>query len=135
VPFKFNLRHYTAGVGLPNAAFVFIKPHANTEAVRALVKEKFAGKGIRIVAEGQIEAETIDKEQLIDQHYYAIASKATLVKPKDMPVPADKFEEKFGITWWGAVQVASSLCGTVCVERLCGTVCVERFVWFHTHAN
>lgn len=98
-----NALAVAAGVGLPNAAFVFIKPHANTDRVRALVKEKFVGKGIRIVAEGQIEAETIDKDKLIDQHYYAIASKATLVKPKDMPVPADKFEEKFGITWESAL--------------------------------
>ena len=37
--------------------------------------------------------------QLIDQHYYAIASKATLLKPKDMPVPADKFEKAFGLPW------------------------------------
>lgn len=36
---------------------------------------------------------------LIDQHYYAIASKATLLKPADMPVPADKFEKAFGIPW------------------------------------
>lgn len=98
-----NALAVAAGVGLPNAAFVFIKPHANTEAVRALVKEKFAERGIRIVAEGQIDAETIDKDKLIDQHYYAIASKATLVKPKDMPVPADTFEEKFGISWESAL--------------------------------
>ena len=33
------------------------------------------------------------------QHYYAIASKATLLQPKDMPVPADKFEKAFGLPW------------------------------------
>lgn len=38
------------------------------------------------------------------QHYYAIASKATLVKPADMPVPADKFEAAFGVPWASALE-------------------------------
>jgi hypothetical protein len=42
--------------------------------------------------------------RLIDQHYYAIASKATLLKPKDMPVPADKFEAAFGLPWAQALK-------------------------------
>ena len=37
--------------------------------------------------------------KLIDQHYYAIASKATLLQPRQLPVPAAKFEEKFGLSW------------------------------------
>ena len=41
---------------------------------------------------------------LIDQHYYAIASKATLLQPKDMPVPAKKFEDAFGIPWEQALR-------------------------------
>eukprot|EP01035_Chromulina_nebulosa_P020189 gene20189-26207_t len=41
---------------------------------------------------------------LIDQHYYAIASKATLLKPKDLPVPADKFEQFFNISWKKALD-------------------------------
>ena len=41
---------------------------------------------------------------LIDQHYYAIASKATLMKPKDMPVPAKKFEDAFGVPWEKALS-------------------------------
>jgi hypothetical protein len=40
---------------------------------------------------------------LIDQHYYAIASKATMMKPKDLPVPADKFLEAFGLTYADAL--------------------------------
>ncbi len=35
---------------------------------------------------------------------YAIASKATLLKPKDMPVPADKFEAAFGLPWKKALE-------------------------------
>ena len=71
-----------------NSAFVFIKPHANTAAAQALVKKTLAAKGIAIKAEGELTGETIDRKMLIDQHYYAIASKATLLQPKDMPVPA-----------------------------------------------
>jgi hypothetical protein len=41
---------------------------------------------------------------LIDQHYYAIASKATLLKPAEMPVPAAKFEEAFGLSWKKALS-------------------------------
>jgi hypothetical protein len=37
--------------------------------------------------------------QLIDQHYYAIASKATILPAKDIPVPADKFQAEFGESW------------------------------------
>jgi hypothetical protein len=33
------------------------------------------------------------------QHYYAIASKATLLDPKDLAVPVDKFESFFGEKW------------------------------------
>jgi hypothetical protein len=35
----------------------------------------------------------------LDQHYYAIASKATILKPAQIPVPAAKFEDKFGLSW------------------------------------
>ena len=36
--------------------------------------------------------------------YYSIASKATLLKPTDLPVPADKFEEFFAESWEAALQ-------------------------------
>jgi hypothetical protein len=84
---------------LTNSAFVFIKPAANTEATQRLVTETFKAKNISIVSEGEIDAATIDAKKLIDQHYYAIASKATLTKPAYLPVPEDKFKEKFGIEW------------------------------------
>jgi hypothetical protein len=82
-----------------NLAFVFIKPHANTPAVQALMKEKFTSSGITVLQEGELTGEQIDQGKLIDQHYYAIASKATILKPADMPVPADKFESAFGVAW------------------------------------
>ena len=83
-----------------NSAFVFIKPHANTRAAQALVEKTLAANS---KAEGELTAAQIDKGMLIDQHYYAIASKATLLKPQDMPVPAEKFEAAFGLTWTKAL--------------------------------
>jgi len=82
-----------------NAAFVFIKPHAVTDAVKSLVRDDFNAKGFKITAEGEITADQIDKGMLIDQHYYAIASKATLLQPSELNVPAEKFEGQFGISW------------------------------------
>lgn len=87
-----------------NSAFVFIKPHAVTDKVKELAKAKFAQKGIKIVSEGSLSGEEIDEKKLIDQHYYAIASKATILKPNELNVPADKFEAQFGISWQAALD-------------------------------
>jgi len=82
-----------------NSAFVFLKPLAVTDKMKELVLKTFEEKSIKVVKEGKIDAEDIDKKQLIDKHYYAIASKATLVKPDKLTVPADKFKEHFGVEW------------------------------------
>eukprot|EP01039_Chlorochromonas_danica_P004945 gene4945-5428_t len=87
-----------------NSAFVFIKPHANNEKTQELVKNNLLARGIRIVKEGAFTGPEIDEQMLIDQHYYAIASKATLLQPKDIPVPADKFEASFGLSWAQALE-------------------------------
>ena len=86
-----------------NSAFVFIKPHANTAATQAAVKASLIERKLRIKQEGEISAEAIDKNLLIDQHYYAIASKATILKPKELPVPDAKFKERFGISFADAL--------------------------------
>lgn len=75
---------------LRNSAFVFIKPHANTPEVRNLARTILASKAISIVREGELAGEIIDKDKLIDQHYYAIASKATLTTPDKLAVPEAK---------------------------------------------
>ena len=85
--------------GVTNYAFVFIKPHANNAKVQALVKSEFKKRGIEIITEGEMTGEQIDEGRHIDQHYYAIASKATLVQPKDLPVDKKKFQEKFNVEW------------------------------------
>mmetsp|Transcript_34213 Transcript_34213/g.82831 ORF Transcript_34213/g.82831 Transcript_34213/m.82831 type:complete len:350 (+) Transcript_34213:247-1296(+) len=90
-----------------NMAFVFVKPHANMESVQKLVKEKFAEVKITIVKEGEIDGKVIDEKELIDHHYYSIANKASLTKPKDLNVPEKgqkKFEETYGITWEQALK-------------------------------
>jgi nucleoside diphosphate kinase len=87
-----------------NSAFVFIKPQANNKLTQAKVAEVFKQRGIEVKAQGEITAEKIDEDMLIDQHYYAIASKATLLKPAAMPVPKEKFKESFGIEWEQALK-------------------------------
>jgi nucleoside diphosphate kinase len=86
-----------------NTAFVFIKPHAVTEASKQMVAEGLKAKGLKIVTEGTLTAKQIDEGMLIDQHYYAIASKATLLKPNQLNVPPEKFKAKFGLEWKDAL--------------------------------
>jgi nucleoside diphosphate kinase len=87
-----------------NSALIFIKPHANNPNVQSLVSNSLTSQGFRIAADGEITAEEIDSKQLIDNHYYSIASKATLLEPKDLPVPSDKFEAFFGESFESALS-------------------------------
>jgi len=83
-------------------AFVFVKPHAVTPATKALTKNKLAASGISIYKEGSISGTEIEQKKLIDNHYYAIACKASLSKPAELNPPAkaqEAFAKKFGITW------------------------------------
>ena len=82
-----------------NSAFVFVKPHANTEATQNLVRNKLTQSGISILSEKEVSGKEIDEKKLIDQHYYAIASKATILPAAEIPVPTEKFEESFGEKW------------------------------------
>ena len=62
----------SSAASLRNAAIVFLKPHANTPAAQALVRDTLRQHGIDILSEHSIDAETIEKKKLIDNHYYAI---------------------------------------------------------------
>lgn len=84
---------------LKNSAFVFVKPHANTEKVRELVTKKLESQGIEILSQADINGEEIDSKGLIDQHYYSIASKATILSADKIPVPIEMFRESFGEEW------------------------------------
>jgi len=92
-----------AGDGLTkNSAFVFIKPHAVTQAVKDLVRQKLCDCQISVIQSGQIDAEKIDKDSLIDNHYGAIASRAMKQQPSDLVVQAQAqadFQKLFGIGW------------------------------------
>jgi len=90
-----------------SSAFVFIKPHAVTEEVKALVRQKLGEAGISIVSEGSIAAEEIDKEKLIDTHYGAIAAKAVKQKPASLtvqPKAQEEFKKAFGLSWSEALS-------------------------------
>jgi len=94
---------YLTQPGKPkNQAFVFVKPHAVTPACNKTVKDGLLAKGLKILSEGDIASEIIDKKKLIDQHYYSIASKATILTPDQLTVPNDKFEKQFGCSWESA---------------------------------
>merc|ERR1712193_395033 len=72
-----------------------------------LTRDGLAKQGIKVVAEGKLEAKEIEKKKLIDTHYGAIASKASLLKPKQLS-PSDKakseFEKKWGLSWEEALK-------------------------------
>merc|ERR1712228_496766 len=90
-----------------NQAFVFIKPHAVTDKVKELVVGQLKKLGFVITKEGKLDAKTIEEKKLIDNHYYAIANKASLSKPKDLNPPANKqddFNKLFGLTWKKALD-------------------------------
>jgi len=85
-----------------NSAFVFVKPAAVTPQTCQLVEKTFADMGITVTGSGKLDARTIDKEQLIDTHYGAIASKAVKLKPSELTVKAkaqEEFKQAFGLSW------------------------------------
>mmetsp|Transcript_35942 Transcript_35942/g.86872 ORF Transcript_35942/g.86872 Transcript_35942/m.86872 type:complete len:334 (+) Transcript_35942:31-1032(+) len=86
-----------AASGAPlNSAFVFVKPHANTPATREMVVDKLNKAGLTILSQSEINGVEIDEKSLIDQHYFSIASKATILPADKIPVPNEKFEAFFG---------------------------------------
>eukprot|EP01039_Chlorochromonas_danica_P000497 gene497-536_t len=100
VRLKGSLKMARASKASPiNSAFLFIKPHANNSKTQEYVRNTLLAKGLHIAKEGEFHGPEIDEKKLIDQHYYAIASKATLLAAKDLPVPAEKFHEAYGVTW------------------------------------
>jgi len=100
-----------------NSALVFLKPSAVTDKMKEMVANTFKKKGIKIVKEGSILAADIDKKQLIDKHYYAIASKATLLTPDKLNVPAGKFKEKYGVEWADVLKEGKAVNATTALEK------------------
>jgi len=84
---------------LKNSAFIFIKPHANKESVRALVRSKLLDSGMKITFECSIFGDQINKQKLIDRHYHSISSKALKLFPNDVKIPETMFYDFFGEKW------------------------------------
>lgn len=85
-----------------NTSYVFIKPHAHNNKIIDLIKQKFKDNKIKILSEGSLTGNEINKKKLIDNHYYSIANKASLIKPYDLKPSLEKlkeFKNKFGIEW------------------------------------
>ena len=47
-----------------------------TDGCKSLVSSKFSSVGVSMYKEGALDAGVIEKDKLIDNHYYAIANKA-----------------------------------------------------------
>eukprot|EP00403_Amphidinium_massartii_P006894 CAMPEP_0178370704 /NCGR_PEP_ID=MMETSP0689_2-20121128/445_1 /TAXON_ID=160604 /ORGANISM="Amphidinium massartii, Strain CS-259" /LENGTH=335 /DNA_ID=CAMNT_0019990545 /DNA_START=186 /DNA_END=1194 /DNA_ORIENTATION=- len=89
----------TETAAVPNVALVFIKPHAYTESFLKFVPSFLEENGVRIVKTGDLDAETIDTEGIIDQHYQAIAAIGMVAEPKQLELGAEaeeKFEKGYG---------------------------------------
>lgn len=50
-----------------------------------MVKRELSSRGVKILEEGELNAQQIDEGKQIDQHYFAIASKATLLQQDQLP--------------------------------------------------
>merc|ERR1719198_2639595 len=100
-----------------NSAFVFLKPEAVNDKMKALVSKTFEEKKVKVLKEGSISGKEIDEKQLIDKHYYAIASKATLLTPDQLGVPADKFKTQFGVEWSDVLNEGKALNATAACEK------------------
>ena len=92
---------------------MFIKPHAcvpkndNNLLYKQKLVETFKENGCEVIKEGKISSSVIEKRKLIDAHYYAIASKATLLKPSELNVPEDVFQKTFGILHFGTIYICA----------------------------
>ena len=51
------------------SAFLIVKPHANTELVRNLIREVFRTKKIKIVSEGNITSKEIRDQEMVERHF------------------------------------------------------------------
>lgn len=107
---------------IKHSALIFIKPHANTAATQEYVSAKLTEKGLSILEQGNISGVDIDAKKLIDNHYYAIASKATLLTPDQLPVPAEKFKDFFNEDWATVLSEGRAMNATdACTKLECNS--------------
>merc|ERR1719203_2119640 len=120
---------------IKNQAFVFVKPHAVTPKCNETVKKGLLAKGIKITSEGNITSDVIDKKKLVDQHYYAIASKASILKPSQLNVPADKFQKAFGVSWADVLSQGRAYNALDACEKLGCTAAEINKAWSDCKKN
>lgn len=85
-----------------NQAFIFVKPSAMTDSVKNLIKAALLERSITIVDEASVDAVEMITKGIVDKHFYATASKATMSKPVELSPPRAKFSDftaKFDTTW------------------------------------
>ena len=91
-----------------NTAFVFLKPHAVTNAADKLLRDHFSTnlENSIIVSDGTLAA--MDLGPIIDQHYGTLSRRAMLLHPREIPEPKESvladFVETFGMTWHEALE-------------------------------
>ncbi|GMI11036.1 hypothetical protein TrLO_g10683 [Triparma laevis f. longispina] len=82
-----------------NSALIFIKPQSSTPSTITYLRTTLEKNSLQIKSSGTITGTEIDSKKSIDQHYYAIASKATILSPSQLPVPSEKFSKFFNESW------------------------------------
>ena len=104
-----------------HAAFIFIKPHAANDNVKARVEGMLGDADITVIEQGRLGATEIDERLLIDTHYGAIANRAVRSKPAELNVPLnarENFENLFGMTWVAALEQGLVVNATDAAARL-----------------
>jgi len=84
-----------------NLALVFIKPHACTPATLKAVPDFLKEQGVRVLREGSVSADEIEKQGIIDSHYASIARVGMV---RDMAAlgltasAAERFQAGYGVS-------------------------------------
>ena len=100
---EFVIEPDETGLGMQSNAERFRDPiddldHERHDVVGTAVRVCLNEVGVLVRHRRATDAEPFEAGY-IDQHYYAIASKATILKPAALNVPGEKFSEAFGEEW------------------------------------
>ena len=118
-------------VGVPNSAFIFLKPNVTVTAcgyqsnaeVAELVRARLSEAGVAVTEEGLVSGETIKKHGLIDRHYGTIATKALATSPRHLEVTLEQrsaFQQAFGLSWYDALRAKQLINAKEASEEIAG---------------
>lgn len=85
-----------------NSALIFIKPHAVNPTAVAFIESFLKERSVRLLRTGELSSEEIDKQGIIDRHYFAIAKASVVIQPGELAVSRegrDAFYSAFGINF------------------------------------